>query len=76
MFAKLQILIFKVNNFTSLKGIENLYSLEYLRIDIRFRDFPKDLDRIIALNLIEIGQDSNSIEYRKKLDQQLKEKKI
>jgi len=56
------------NNFTSLKGIENLYSLEYLRIDIRFRDFPKDLDRIIALNLIEIGQDSNSIEYRKKLD--------
>ncbi|MDN4166850.1 phospholipase D-like domain-containing protein [Cytophagales bacterium LB-30] len=53
------------NNLTSLKGIETFVSLEYLRIDLKFRDSQKDIDRIIAIGLKEVGLDNNSIEFRK-----------
>jgi len=54
------------NNLTSLKGLETLSSLEYLKIDVRFKDSQRDLDRIYSLNLIEVGKDNSSIEFRKK----------
>lgn len=54
------------NNLTSLKGLETLISLEYLKIDAMFKDSQRDLDRIFSLNLIEVGNDNSSIEFRKK----------